>query len=51
MVRQIKNIKPHEIGGHVGDMVSLESALGFKKLFELFNRVYWLLIEEQIMQG
>ncbi len=37
ILNKIKNIKPHEIGGHVGDMVSLESALGFKKLFKLFN--------------
>ena len=31
---KIKSIKPDEIGGHVGDMINLESALGFKKLLK-----------------
>ena len=30
---KIKNLEPDEIGGHIGDMINLESALGFKKLF------------------
>ncbi len=34
---KIKSIEPNEIGGHVGDMVNLESALGFKKLFDVFK--------------
>ena len=34
---KINNIDPSEIGGHVGDMVNLENALGFKKLFEILK--------------
>ena len=37
IIKKIKSLKPEEIGGHIGDMVSLESALGFKKLFKTFN--------------
>ena len=34
---KIKEIKPAEIAGHVGDMISLESSLAFKKLFNNLN--------------
>ena len=34
LCEKIKSIKPDEIGGHVGDMINLESALGFKKLLK-----------------
>ena len=37
LVDKIKKIKPDEIGGHIGDMVNLENALGFKKLFSIFG--------------
>jgi len=37
LLNKIKSIEPNEIGGHIGDMVNLESALGFKKLFSIFN--------------
>ena len=33
MVNKIKSCEPHEIGGHIGDLVNLENSLGFKKLF------------------
>ena len=31
---KIKSLKPNEVGGHIGDMVNLENALGFKKFFD-----------------
>ncbi len=34
---KIKSIKSHEIGGHIGDLVNLENALAFKKLFKVLN--------------
>ena len=34
---KIKSIQPDEIGGHIGDMINLENALAFKKLFKVFN--------------
>tara|TARA_B100000963_G_scaffold355796_1_gene374712 strand:+ start:4802 stop:6853 length:2052 start_codon:yes stop_codon:yes gene_type:complete len=34
---KILSTRPDEICGHVGDMVNLESALAFKKLFQLFK--------------
>ncbi len=34
---KLKTISPNEIGGHIGDMVNLENALGFKKLFSLLK--------------
>ena len=34
LVEKIKFIKPEDIGGHIGDMVNLENALAFKKLFK-----------------
>ena len=37
LLNKIKSIEPNEIAGHIGDMVNLESALGFKKLFGIFN--------------
>ena len=33
LVEKIKTINPNEIGGHIGDMINLENALGFKKFF------------------
>jgi len=33
IVNKIKETKPSEIAGHVGDMVNLENAVAFKKLF------------------
>ena len=32
--KKIKSLKPSEISGHIGDMVSLENMLAFKKFFE-----------------
>ena len=37
IINKIKDIKPDEIAGHLGDMVSLENALAFKKLFKFIN--------------
>ena len=37
LVEKLKTISPNEIGGHIGDMVNLENALGFKKLFSLLK--------------
>jgi len=37
MLSKIKEINPDEIAGHIGDMVSLENALAFKKLFQHFK--------------
>ncbi len=34
---KIKSIKSYEIGGHIGDLVNLENALAFKKLFKVLN--------------
>ncbi len=34
---KISSIKPNEIAGHIGDMVNLENALAFKKLFKVLN--------------
>ena len=34
---KIKSVSPNEIGGHIGDMVNLENALGFKKFFDILN--------------
>ena len=33
IVSKIQEINPKDIAGHVGDMISLESAFAFKKLF------------------
>jgi len=37
ILNKIKSIKPNEIAGHVGDMINLENALAFKKLFKVLN--------------
>ncbi len=37
LVEKLKKISPNEIGGHIGDMVNLENALGFKKLFSILK--------------
>ena len=34
---KIKTLDPGEISGHVGDMISIESALAFKKLFKVIG--------------
>ncbi|MBD1172144.1 NADH-quinone oxidoreductase subunit G [Pelagibacterales bacterium SAG-MED05] len=34
---KIKAINSNEIAGHIGDMVNLENALAFKKLFKILN--------------
>ena len=37
ILNKIKSIEPGEIGGHIGDMINLENALAFKKLFKVLN--------------
>ena len=37
ILNKINAINPNEIGGHIGDMVNLENALAFKKLFKVLN--------------
>ncbi len=37
ILNKINGINPNEIGGHIGDMVNLENALAFKKLFKILN--------------
>ncbi len=37
LVEKIKSTNPDEIGGHIGDMVNLENALSFKKLFSVLK--------------
>ena len=34
LVNKIQSVQPNEIAGHIGDMISMENALGFKKLFK-----------------
>ena len=34
IINKLKTLQPAEIAGHIGDMVNLENALGFKKLFK-----------------
>ncbi len=34
---KIKSIQAEEIGGHIGDMINLENALAFKKLFKVLG--------------
>ena len=34
IVEKIQSTKPEEIAGHIGDMVNMENALAFKKLFK-----------------
>ncbi len=35
--QKIQSVQPDEIAGHIGDMINMESALGFKKLFNIFK--------------
>ncbi len=37
LVKKIGELNPKEIAGHVGDMIDLESALAFKKLFKYLD--------------
>ena len=37
ILKKIKSLDPSQIAGHVGDMVNLENAYAFKKLFEVFK--------------
>ena len=37
MVEKIQSTKPDEIAGHIGDMVNMENALAFKKLFKILK--------------
>ncbi len=37
ILEKIKNTKSEDIAGHIGDMVSLENATGFKKLFKILK--------------
>jgi len=37
ILNKIRSIQPKEIAGHIGDMVNLENALAFKKLFKVLN--------------
>tara|TARA_B100001063_G_scaffold179772_1_gene168897 strand:- start:6209 stop:8260 length:2052 start_codon:yes stop_codon:yes gene_type:complete len=37
LIKKIKEVQPNEIAGHVGDMINMENALGFKKLFNLLK--------------
>ena len=34
LVEKIQSVQPNEIAGHIGDMINMENALGFKKLFK-----------------
>ena len=34
IINKLKTFQPNEIAGHIGDMVNLENALSFKKLFK-----------------
>ena len=37
IVEKIKDLKPEEIAGHIGDMVSLENSYAFKSFFQNLN--------------
>ena len=37
LVDKIQSVQPNEIAGHIGDMINMESALGFKKLFNILK--------------
>ncbi len=37
LVNKIESINSNEIGGHLGDMINLENALSFKKLFSVLK--------------
>ncbi len=34
LVDKINSVQPNEIAGHIGDMINMENALGFKKFFK-----------------
>ncbi len=37
LVGKIRSVKPDEIAGHIGDMINMENALAFKKLFKIIK--------------
>jgi len=37
ITKKIQSIQPEEIAGHIGDIVNMENALAFKKLFKIFK--------------
>ena len=37
LIKKIKEVQPNEIAGHIGDLINMENALGFKKLFNLIK--------------
>ena len=37
LIKKIKEVQPNEIAGHIGDMINMENALAFKKLFNLIK--------------
>ena len=37
LAEKIKSLQPNELAGHIGDLINMESALGFKKMFKTFN--------------
>ena len=37
LLNKINSTNPSEIGGHIGDMVSMENALAFKKFFSVLK--------------
>ncbi len=37
IIQKIQSIQPEEIAGHIGDMVNMENALAFKKLFRILK--------------
>ena len=37
ILNKIKQLNPNDLAGHVGDMVNLENAIAFKKLFKFLN--------------
>ncbi len=37
LVDKIQSVQSNEIAGHIGDMINMESALGFKKLFNILK--------------
>ena len=37
LAEKIKSLQPNELAGHIGDLINMESALGFQKMFKTFN--------------
>ncbi len=37
LIKKIKEVQPNEIAGHIGDLINMENALSFKKLFNLIK--------------